>query len=57
MLRDDAIYLAGLMDGEGTIGIRPRPNGCFNIELGICMTSSNAPDLYQWLKSKEIGTP
>jgi hypothetical protein len=35
----DAAYLAGLMDGEGTIGYRPQKSGYPNIELGICMTT------------------
>jgi hypothetical protein len=35
----DAAYLAGLLDGEGTIGARNRPNGYINLELGVCMTT------------------
>jgi hypothetical protein len=43
----DAAYLAGLLDGEGTIGARPRANGYTNLELGICMTT---PAPLYWAK-------
>lgn len=44
----DAAYLAGLLDGEGTIGVRPRPNGYVNLELGICMTT---PKPLRWARA------
>lgn len=43
----DAAYLAGLLDGEGTIGARLRANGYTNLELGICMTT---PAPLYWAK-------
>lgn len=38
MTETDLAYLAGLLDGEGTIGYRPQADGRVNIELGVCMT-------------------
>lgn len=35
----DCAYLAGLIDGEGTIGVRSRSDGFVNVELGVCMTT------------------
>jgi hypothetical protein len=39
MRQEEAAYLAGLLDGEGTIGVRPRTEGWVVVELGMCMTT------------------
>ena len=39
MTSEECAYLAGLLDGEGTIGARVRKDGYLNLELGVCMTT------------------
>lgn len=46
--QNDAAYLAGLLDGEGCIGVRPRSDGYITLELGICMTT---PAPLQWAQN------
>jgi|ERR1041385_862718 hypothetical protein len=40
----EAAYLAGLLDGEGCIAIRTRPDGWVNACLEICMTDRRPLD-------------
>ncbi len=47
MLDTILAYTAGLLDGEGTIGIYRKPNGSIYVNLSICNTDG---EIIEWLQ-------